>query len=140
MYRVRLKGYARFGYTVRNETNESENIGMIYYATDYLDNLKLDLKETGKCVLIAGSNVSKAREAEIKKQLPTSDISIEVLHSDLRFLIIDRRIVWYGEVNYFDKNVGDETCLRLDNRELAGELLEFSQETKQITLPGLSQP
>ncbi|MDR2163214.1 MAG: hypothetical protein LBO70_04640 [Clostridiales Family XIII bacterium] len=59
--------------------------------------------------------------------MQASDITPEILPSELRFIIIDRRIVWYGEVNYFGKNIGDETCLRIDNQEVAEELLEFVQ-------------
>jgi hypothetical protein len=139
MYRARLKGYAKFGYTVKTELNAPENIGMIYNASDYRKSLIQDLKETGKIIYIAGPNVLKTQVAEVKKQLPANDIVVESLRSELHFIIIDRRIVWYGEINYFGGCNDDETCLRLDNRELAAELLDFTLEDKQISLPILPQ-
>jgi superfamily II DNA or RNA helicase len=128
MYRARLKGYASFGYTVRTEPSVTDNVSMIYSAGNYKDALEKDLAETNKCVAIAGPNALKTQISKIQQCLPSNIAESEILHSNLLFIIIDRRIVWYGEINYFGRNIGSETCLRIDSRELAEELLEFACE------------
>jgi superfamily II DNA or RNA helicase len=127
MYRVRLRGYAHLGYTVKSELGAQESIGMIYHAGNYKDALKRDMEEAVKRLAMAGPKITKSQKSELLKHLQSSDITPEILPSELRFIIIDRRIVWYGAVNYFGKNIGDETCLRIDNQEVAEELLEFAQ-------------
>jgi superfamily II DNA or RNA helicase len=129
MYRARLKGYASFGYTVKTEMGVPDNVSMIYSADDYRSALEKDLTETNKCVAVSGPKVPKARISAIQQHFPLN-IETEIFLSDLLFIIIDRRIVWYGEINYFGRNGGSETCLRIDSRELAEELLEFARDVR----------
>jgi superfamily II DNA or RNA helicase len=125
MYRVRLKGYATFGYSVMADMSDFKNISMIYAANNYQDALRQDLQETAKCLMIAGTKYTKKQIANIESSLPEIGITTEIQKLDLHFIVIDRRIVWYGDINFFGGNDGDETCLRLDNRELAEEMLSF---------------
>ena len=39
-----------------------------------------------------------------------------------KFIIIDNRIVWYGSINLLSYGNAEETIMRLESRELAGEL------------------
>ena len=137
MYRVRLRGYASFGYTVRADMNAAENIGMIYDAGNYQRTLTMDLEDAVKQITVSGPKVSKAKSDIIQGFLQAKDVSCEILRSDLRFIIIDRRIVWYGDINFFGVSEGDETCLRIENREIAEELLGFSNKPVQETIGGL---
>jgi superfamily II DNA or RNA helicase len=131
MYRVRLKGYASFGYTVRTDMGIPDNMSMIYSANNYKESLGKDLSETNKYVAISGPRLQTSQIGKIHQFFPSNNIETELLHSNLLFIIIDRRVVWYGEVDYFGRNGGSETCLRLDSRELADELLEFARETER---------
>jgi len=137
MYRVRLRGYASFGYTVRADLNAAENIGMIYDAGNYQRTLTMDLEDAVKQITVSGPKVSKAKSDIIQGFLQAKDVSCEILRSDLRFIIIDRRIVWYGDINFFGVSEGNETCLRIENREIAEELLGFSNKPVQYTISGL---
>jgi superfamily II DNA or RNA helicase len=130
MYRARLKGYASFGYTVKTEMGMPDNVSMIYCAGNYRGALEKDLTETNKCIAIAGPKLQKTQMRKIEQHLPSNSIEAEILPSDLLFIIIDRRIVWYGDINYFGRNGGNETCLRIDSRELAEELLEFARDVR----------
>ncbi len=39
-----------------------------------------------------------------------------------KFIIIDNRLVWYGNINLFDFGSSDDTVMRLESRELVAEL------------------
>jgi hypothetical protein len=98
----------------------------------------------------AGVPIKAAFNGELKEeQQSAADAMMEyengVLHAATAFgktvvaeYMISKR-KWYGEVNYFGRNNGDETCLRLDNRELAEELLEFAWERDDMDSIGFAR-
>ncbi len=45
-----------------------------------------------------------------------------------RFAVIDQILVWYGGINYLSHSRPDETAIRLESPELAGELLALGTE------------
>jgi hypothetical protein len=45
-----------------------------------------------------------------------------------RFAVIDQTLVWYGGINYLSHSRPDETAIRLESPELAGELMELGTE------------
>ena len=45
-----------------------------------------------------------------------------------RYAVIDNSIVWYGDINYLSSSKQDDTAVRLESPELAGELLDLEPE------------
>lgn len=54
-----------------------------------------------------------------------------VRHKELqqRYAIFDRAIVWYGNVDLLAYGKKDTDVLRFENADIAGELLELTEET-----------
>jgi phosphatidylserine/phosphatidylglycerophosphate/cardiolipin synthase-like enzyme len=44
-----------------------------------------------------------------------------------KFAVIDQNIVWYGSINLLGYGFGDESMMRLENAEVAGELLKITE-------------
>jgi len=40
-----------------------------------------------------------------------------------KFAIIDQRIVWYGSINLLSYGISEESIMRIENSDIAGELL-----------------
>ena len=43
-----------------------------------------------------------------------------------KFVLIDHRLVWYGSINLLSYGSSEESMMRLESRELAGELETIS--------------
>ena len=54
-----------------------------------------------------------------------------IKHKELqqRYAVIDESVVWYGSVDFLAFGRKDTDVLRFENADIAGELLELSQET-----------
>ena len=42
-----------------------------------------------------------------------------------RYAVLDGTIVWYGDINYLSSAKPEDAAIRLENPELAGELLDL---------------
>ena len=40
-----------------------------------------------------------------------------------KFAVLDQRIVWYGSINLLSYGTSEESIMRIDNIDIAGELL-----------------
>lgn len=61
-------------------------------------------------------------------------IGIQVItHQELqqRYAVIDESIVWYGNVDFFAFGRKDAEVLRFVDSDVAGELLDLSQENRE---------
>lgn len=47
------------------------------------------------------------------------------------FAIIDKEIVWYGSLNFLGKEDVDDNLMRVDNPQIAEELLEIACTAKE---------
>ena len=47
-----------------------------------------------------------------------------------RFMIVDHKIVWYGGIDIFGGSYDDNSLIRIQNEELANELLWVVMEIK----------
>ena len=45
-----------------------------------------------------------------------------------KFAVMDRRLIWYGSINLLGNNTADETVMRLENTDIAMELLQNADE------------
>ncbi|MGL4594580.1 MAG: phospholipase D-like domain-containing protein, partial [Thermoguttaceae bacterium] len=62
---------------------------------------------------------------EMSESLRQQGISVhtqDAIHQ--KFAVIDKRIVWYGSLNFLAYGASSETLMRFENRSLADELLE----------------
>lgn len=41
-----------------------------------------------------------------------------------KFTVIDRSVVWYGSVNFLSFGTHDESIMRFENTDIAGQLLD----------------
>ena len=41
-----------------------------------------------------------------------------------KFAVIDRNVVWYGSINFLSYGSAEESIMRFENKDIAGELLE----------------
>lgn len=48
-----------------------------------------------------------------------------------RYAVIDRAVVWYGDINYLSSTKPEDTAIRLESLELAGELLDMELEHQE---------
>ena len=57
---------------------------------------------------------------EYLQQLSVTVVQKPSIHQ--KYIIIDNRLVWYGSINLLSYGSSEETIMRLESRELAGEL------------------
>jgi superfamily II DNA or RNA helicase len=66
----------------------------------------------------------KAKIAECMDLLTRSNIVVRTrdrIHQ--KFAVMDRRIVWYGSINLLSCDSSEESVMRIENADIAGELL-----------------
>lgn len=82
--------------------------------------------------------ITRATEAFKEKDRPAVIACVEILKSagiqvvqklelHQRFIIIDRKTVWYGSINLLSYGSAEENIIRLESCELASELLRTLQ-------------
>ena len=62
-----------------------------------------------------------------------TDIGIDVIHKNdlsIQCAIIDKSIVWYGNINFFGYNNEDNNVMRICDTSIASELLNVIYEEK----------
>jgi len=45
-------------------------------------------------------------------------------HIHQKFAVIDKRLVWYGSINLLSYGASEESIMRIESMDIAGELLE----------------
>jgi len=66
----------------------------------------------------------KAKIAECIELLTQHGIAVKTkdrIHQ--KFAIMDQRVVWYGSINYLSYGTSEESVMRIENMDIAGELL-----------------
>jgi phosphatidylserine/phosphatidylglycerophosphate/cardiolipin synthase-like enzyme len=58
---------------------------------------------------------------EILKQQGVNVRTKDRIHQ--KFAIMDQRIVWYGSINFLSYGTSEESIMRIENMDIAGELL-----------------
>jgi len=68
----------------------------------------------------------QARVLSVIKQLEDAGAAVVAIPKlTRRYAVIDRAIVWYGDINYLSSAKPEDTAIRLESPELAGELLDL---------------
>ena len=156
MYRRRLKGYSAIGYNRPNEMcmNESR-IQSIFSGDDFFGVYFNDIKENAdKSIIIMMPKIwlpsssmldllaeKQARGVEIAIFTKEEDEIEKLLYKGLPVnvtpttnipcAIINKKIIWYGTVNLLAKVHTDEHVIRMNDAQLADELLGMALTDKK---------
>lgn len=151
MYRKRLKGYASVGYGIPTLSSEAEKAKheLIYDGSSFTIPFHQDLLSIRHNIVISCHKVKYKYTPRLVSQL--RDLlanGIEVIvhvkeqgynegdlfkagidvqcHEDLSIqcAVIDKSIVWYGNINFFGYNAEDNNVMRINDSAIAGELLD----------------
>lgn len=69
--------------------------------------------------------------AEFIKEIQNQGINVvQINHNRYRFMIVDYKIVWYGGIDIFGGSYNDNSLIRVQNEELANELIGVVAEIK----------
>lgn len=146
MYHKRVKGYAELGYTVKSSDNETENI--IFDTKTYFSKFSEDICRAVKKIVISAPRLNKSVAKKIMNTVDknidfrivtkteNNDIVSEILSSEeisncefimydnvfQNFAVIDKRIVWYGNINFLSYNYSEESAMRFISESVAGKL------------------
>ena len=152
MYRKRLKGYAAAGYGKNAIMKVADNQPqeLIYERNNYEKVFRNDLANAKHSVLIAvpkvkfkyrtammstlsdilhnGVDVALRIKEEGANEMELAKAGIDVLYNKeqtLQCAIIDKAIVWYGNINLFDYNTEASNIMRIVDRKIANEMIDI---------------
>lgn len=162
MYRKRLKGYASVGYGTIFTSDKAEisKQELIFDGNTYKTAFHQDLIGIKQSLVISCQKIkykypprliSQLRELlhngiEIAMHIKERGFNeedllnagIDVIHREdlsIQCAIIDKSIVWYGNVNFFGYNNEDNNVMRICDASIAGELLNVIYEDNPIMCP-----
>lgn len=152
MYRKRLKGYASVGYGVpkpidKNNVSKQE---LIYDGKTFYESFRKDLLTIKHSIVISCQKIKYKYTPRILSQLrdlmvdgievvvrvreqgysenELQEYGIEVLYDEslsVQCAIIDKSIVWYGNINFFGYNTEDNNAMRIIDLSIANDLLDI---------------
>lgn len=152
MYRKRLKGYAAAGYGKDAIMIESDNKprNLIYERNNYEMAFRNDLANAKHSVIIAvpkvkfkyrpaimstlsnilhnGIDVAIRIKEEGANEMELANVGIDVVCNNVQTLqcaIIDKHIVWYGNMNFFGYNSETSNIMRIDDNKIADEMIDI---------------
>ena len=152
MYRKRLKGYAAAGYGKNAIMKVADNQPqeLIYERNNYEKAFRNDLANAKHSVLIAvpkvkfkyrtamistlsdilhnGVDVALRIKEEGATEMELAKAGIDVLYNKeqtLQCVIIDKSIVWYGNINLFDYNTEASNIMRIVDHKIANEMIDI---------------
>ena len=152
MYRKRLKGYSRAGYGKNVESSVSDKgpQELIYERNNYEAVFRNDLAKAKHSVVIAVPKVKFKYKPSIMSTLATllhngvavavhikenganeielANTGIDVVCNKVQTLqcaIIDKSIVWYGNINFFGYNSETNNVMRIADHRIANEMIEI---------------
>lgn len=159
MYRKRLKGYASVGYGTMTTSNMKETTKqeLIFDGNTYKTAFNEDLIYIKQSLVISCQRIKYKCHPHLITQLrdllhngieiaihikelgynerDLSNIGIDVINREdltIQCAIIDRSIVWYGNVNFFGYNNEDNNVMRICDSSIASELLNAIYENKNL--------
>jgi len=152
MYRKRLHGYKAVGYSivVSNEGLFAEQMAETIFDTDnFKTTFHTDLASANQSIVITANRLHWDRTPKIVELLAAtmqrgvrisiviSDIShhetdlhsmgVNIIHrpdSKINCAIIDKRIGWYGNVNFVGRSLPDTNVIRITSTDFATALLD----------------
>lgn len=152
MYRKRLKGYLRAGYGkyVTSSTLDKNPQELIYERDNYEATFRNDLAKAQYSVIIAvpkvkfkykpvimstlaniihnGVTVAVHIKEEGGNEIELKNTGMDVVcnkEQTLQCAIIDKSIVWYGNINFFGYNSETNNVMRIADHKIANEMIEI---------------
>lgn len=152
MYRKRLKGYAKAGYgkNVPSSTSDKNPQELIYERNNYEMAFQSDLANAKLSVVVAAPKVKFKYKPSIMSTLAKllhngvavtirikeegandmelANAGMDVVYckeQTLQCAIIDKSIVWYGNINFFGYNSGTNNVMRIADHKIANEMIEI---------------
>lgn len=152
MYRKRLKGYLRAGYGkyVTSSTLDKNPQELIYERNNYEATFRNDLAKAQYSVIIAvpkvkfkykpvimstlaniihnGVTVAVHIKEEGVNEIELKNTGMDVVcnkEQTLQCAIIDKSIVWYGNINFFGYNSETNNVMRIADHKIANEMIEI---------------
>lgn len=150
MYKKRLRGYASVGYKAqicKPEPNQSPDI--IYNGYDFEQSFISDISNARHSIVIACLFIRIYRHPVILQKLLEQQangvaVYVYVRHEGydeqkfkefggnytmdnslkIQCAIIDKSLCWYGDINFLGYHAADNTVMRIDDANIAGELLD----------------
>lgn len=90
-----------------------KEVGILFDLNSYWEPFQKDLHEAFDQIRIVSPHLAKHKVASMLKQL----FPIQ------KYTIIDRSIIWYGSIQILGNNKPDVSIMRLQDRELALEII-----------------
>ena len=161
MYRKRLKGYASVGYGTMSTSNMTETTKqeLIFDGNTYKATFQQDLIGTKQSLVISCLRIKYKYLSHLISQLrdllhngieiaihikergynekDLSNAGIDIIHREglsIQCVIIDKSIIWYGNVNFFGYNNEDNNVMRICDASIASELLNVIYEDNPLNL------
>lgn len=146
MYRRRLKGYAAVGYQVCSPGGNVPTADSFFTGRNYMQPFLNDLLSAKRSVVIATPKITVSKSSEpictmIELLRGGVDVAISVQEAKLEiaeclpvsyrpqktynFVVIDRSIIWYGDLQYFGHNTDTSTAIHLTDPSIAEELIKI---------------
>jgi len=151
MYHKRITGYASMGYQAMGNGKANEITGAIYDGHNYLPAFENDIYAAAREIVIACPYLKKYRVNQLLQPLSAARINgtrivvmtrpeqqaltdmlygagvqvIERLDAHQRFAVIDQSVVWYGSISLLGYGAKEDSVMRLDSTEIAGELIRI---------------
>lgn len=152
MYRKRLKGYIKAGYgkNVTSPAPDKKSQELIYEQNNYEAAFRNDLAKAKHSVVIAVPKVKFKYKPSIMSALANllhdgvsvvvhvkeeganetelSNAGMDVVcnkEQTLQCAIIDKSIVWYGNINFFGYNSETNNVMRITDYKIANEMMEI---------------
>lgn len=152
MYKRRMRGYKSVGYIVKdtNAQTEVDNDNVFFNGNGVLQPFLADIANARQSIIVACSQIKLYRHPIIAQQLmqrqaegievltfigkegcdeqKLRDAGLQVnLHSGLTLqcAIFDKSLYWYGDINYLGYISETGNAMRIDNAEIASELLDI---------------
>lgn len=158
MYRKRLKGYASVGYgtaSIIDKTTKISKQELIFDGNTYKAAFLQDLLDIKQSIVIVCQKIKYKYPPRLISQLrdlmhngieiaihikekgynetDLTDVGIDVIHNEnllIQCAIIDKSVVWYGNINFFGYNTEDNNIMRLCDSSIASELLDVIYENE----------
>ena len=163
MYRKRLKGYSRAGYgkDVASSAPDKNPQELIYERNNYEVAFRNDLAAAKHSVVIAvpkvkfkykssimstlahllhdGVAVTVHIKEEGANEMELTNAGIDVIcnkEQTLQCAIIDKSIVWYGNINFFGYNSESSNVMRIADHRIAYEMIEILYSDSENNVNG----
>ncbi len=157
MYKRRLKGYVSCGYSIRPENALAGFVtgdSTIYNGTNFCGKFLSDLSAAAKSVIISAPGAGAGQETPVMKKLlglgargvetvvftrPGDNAGAPKALCGVRHIaakravpsaaVIDRKLAWYGDINFLGRVREDQNAIRITDPATASNLIDALYET-----------